>query len=363
MHRLTFAAALLVLSGCKALVVPAHDFDDKPAPPPPDYSRKVAWAALPDRDDDADVVPAGEADRQATAAVDAFFIHPTTYYSKEGWNQPLDDAKTNETTDEKVLRNQASAFNEAARVYAPRYRQATLGTFMTQKNPNAVPALDLAYRDVLAAFDYYLEHYNKGRPIIIASHSQGSYHAVRLLADRFAGKPLAHRLVAAYPIGFAVPKDHFKRTLAPISPCKSENDFGCLVTWSTWKEGAETEHLQDPQLSIPYGDKRESNDGKALHCTNPLTWRTDSKPGGAKEHVGAVRFRKNNKPPKVDRHHVLSARCGAKGLFVEQRDRKYSGIAGNLHVVDYSVFYMDIRKNAVARATAFLAKRSGEAGR
>ncbi len=44
----------------------------------------------------------------------------------------------------------------------------------------SIDAFDLAYEDLKTAFENYLKHYNKGRPIIIASHSQGSLHALRL---------------------------------------------------------------------------------------------------------------------------------------------------------------------------------------
>ena len=62
-------------------------------------------------------------------------------------------------------------------------------------------AFELAYSDVLRAFDYYLAHENHGRPFILASHSQGSLHALRLIQERLAGKPLQKQLVAAYLIG------------------------------------------------------------------------------------------------------------------------------------------------------------------
>ena len=49
--------------------------------------------------------------------------------------------------------------------------------------------IDVAYADVKRAFDYYLENYNNGRPIIIAGHSQGSGHGMRILKEYFDDKP------------------------------------------------------------------------------------------------------------------------------------------------------------------------------
>ena len=66
-----------------------------------------------------------------------------------------------------------------------------------------------------------------------------------------------------------------------------------------------------------------------------------------------MKFRRNQaEPPAVDAHYIKSAWCD-QALFVELPDRKYRTLGKNLHLADYPLFYMDIRKNAVARATAF----------
>jgi hypothetical protein len=366
-NELARVAVLLLAVGCfavgcrsavRALLVPDEPFDPATVPAAPDYAKSSSWAALPTRADNADVVPEGETDGQASAVVDVFFIHPTTYYEDEHWNQPLEHEKANEFTDQRVLKNQASAFNAVARVYAPRYRQVTLGAFLTTDDrvADSRAALDVAYGDVKAAFSYYLEHYNQGRPIIIASHSQGSRHAVPLLGEFFAGKPLAKQLVAAYVIGFPIPADHFQRTLAPIGPCQSEDDTGCLVTWATYIEGAE---IQPRKTFIPYDGKYEDIAGKTVHCTNPLAWTTGTATAAADAHDGAVMFEPDEQSAVIDRGYVRTARCtdgkGEAGgaLFVELEGRKYPRMGKNLHLSDYQLFYMDIRRNVAKRAAAF----------
>ena len=163
-------------------VVPNHAFSDVPSPAPPDYANPAHWAALPERDDLADTLAVGATDLQATAAVDVFFVHPTTFVSADAWNQSLDDTTTNETTDRMVMQGQASVFNACCRIYAPRYRQATLAAFFVEVD-SAAQALDLAYSDVVAAFRYYLATFNHGRPFVLAGHSQGSRHLDFLLAE------------------------------------------------------------------------------------------------------------------------------------------------------------------------------------
>ena len=243
-------------------------------PAAPDYSRSNSWAALPDHEDAADVLPGGDVqDLQANAAVDVFFVHPTTYYKPDNWNQPLDDAFTNQLTDMFVLRSQASVFNSCCRIYAPRYRQATLFSFMDGSGSGPA-ALELAYQDVERAFDYFLEHYNQGRPFILASHSQGSVHIRMLLEKRITGTPLRERMVAAYPIGFSIDREAMASAVPDVPVCESAEQIGCVVTWNA----------VGPKVQ-PWGD----DPGKNI-CVNPLTWRADDAPAEHALNIGSVAY-------------------------------------------------------------------------
>ncbi len=159
----------------------------------PDYSRPDAWAALPFREDAADKTPGSLKDRQAEARADVFYIYPTIYVGRgKLWNADVYDEQMNRKIDSSAIKYQASLFNGVGRVFSPRYRQAHLRAFYTDAdNEDAREALKLAYADVVKAFTYYLEHYNQGRPIIIAGHSQGALMSMWLLRDFFDGKPCA----------------------------------------------------------------------------------------------------------------------------------------------------------------------------
>src|SRR5690606_23044322 len=111
---------------------------------------------------------------------------------------------------------------------APRYRQATLWTFL-DFTPNSEKALDLAYGDIERAFDHYMATRNEGRPFILAAHSQGSYHAMRLLEERILGAPAGDLMVAAYAIGGPV-IDAFTREALPA--CTGPDETGCLIGWN-----------------------------------------------------------------------------------------------------------------------------------
>ena len=151
--------------------------------------------------------------------VDVFFIYPTLSFSKLNWNAPLNHAGTNELVSEMIMSGQASVFNSCCRIFSPKYRQATFYSFLGA-GKNGRKALELAFDDCLKAFDYYINHFNKGRPFFLAGHSQGALHIMRLLDERIEETDLAKRMVAAYPIGFWFPIDKFGNTLKTIKPCR-----------------------------------------------------------------------------------------------------------------------------------------------
>jgi hypothetical protein len=356
-------------------LTPPGAFDERPPPPAPDYGQRDSWAALPDTEDQADLVPPGAAleDNQADARADAFFIHPTTYYSRASWNAPVDDEKANAFTDWGTLGGQASAFNGCCRIYAPRYRQATLASFFRAR-PNGHQALELAYEDVLRAFTYYMEHFNNGRPFVVASHSQGTRHAVRLLEQVISGAPYRGRFVAAYLIGGRVPVDKFQRTLRNIGPCGTAEELGCVVGWDTYVDGGTSTDPPD-EAGYWYPTGHEPVHDKRWLCTNPLTWATDEGPARAEFHLGAVAMtasegglglfglfsldpatlpKRSLRPPIVGHS---GAQCRAGILYIPRPEEKaFNRIVldgGSYHMYDYGLFYMNIRKNAQDRVAAY----------
>ena len=175
-----------------------------------DYEKLENWAAHPQKEDPSDLIPADiEGQHQTPMPVDIFFIHPTIYIGKRGeknWNAAIKDEKLNNRVDESTIHYQASIFNQTGRIFAPRYRQAHLHSFYTKDTSSAKKALDFAYLDVKQAFNHYWNNHNQGRPLIIASHSQGAYHASRLLKEYFDGTTDQNKLIAAYLVGFPINK-------------------------------------------------------------------------------------------------------------------------------------------------------------
>jgi len=349
-QRLGMLAALLFAHA------PHDAFDVAKAPPAPDYADRSNWAADGGGDSNMWGPPGHDVPYPESRKADVFFVHPTTYFSNDKWNQPLDDAQTNKRTDDGTIRNQASAFNLCCRLYAPRYRQMTFGGFLEYSDSSRA-AMDLAYSDVKRAFDYYIAHENHGRSFIIASHSQGSRHARRLIEEEIDGTPLARRMVAAYVVGHWLDVGWFAK-LKTIKPCERAVDTGCVLTWSTLAEGSDA-GKQRLDFAKRSGAPPELA-SKTFVCTNPLSWSRGPELAPATRNLGAWVYGQGDKPRPID-PHLVSARCDNGALFVSAPAGFVYHAAvlpgGNYHNYDYQLFYMNIRKNAADRVSAFLAAK------
>ena len=96
------------------------------APPPrsgPDYAKTESWVAQPGiPDDPSSYVPEGVTISEGPAAV--FYVHPTTYLKRDRWNAPPSGDSESDNRVNLFVQSQASAFNAAGKIWAPRYRQA-----------------------------------------------------------------------------------------------------------------------------------------------------------------------------------------------------------------------------------------------
>ena len=310
-------------------------FEAVASPTAPDYSDEKNWAALPNKLDNCDKTPEGKIVDNVDNAVDVFWIHPTSYTkTPKGefcWNADVSNASINKSTDDGTMLYQASAFNFAGKIYAPRYRQAHLLSFFTPNKLTKKKALAVAYSDVSKAFEYYLTHYNNGRPIIIASHSQGGLHAYYLLRDYFAHKPLMKQLVAAYIIGMPIPKD----SLNFILPCADSSQTNCYMSWYTFKEGFYPKNYWEYKVAT---------------CVNPLTWSLAETNAGKELNQGAV-LRKFNKIMP----HLIGATNHESLLWIHP-PFLFRRIK-NFHIGDINLFYKNVRANAKHRVDMYLQKK------
>src|SRR6185312_970511 len=323
------AICSFMLAGC---FKPWFSFESYKTPPEPDYSHEDEWVALPWRHDAADTVPpgSGQTDNQANAQVDVFYIYPTLDFSTMEWNANTHNKWLNKTIEHTAIRAQASVFNGSCRVFAPRYRQAILASFM-DKRGNGTKALQLAYSDVKRAFIYYLQHYNNGRPIIIAGHSQGSLHAAHLVKEFFDTTALKQKLVVAYLIGYKVQKDSLKQ----LRPCDSAKQTGCYVAWNTVKWGDSKDMVGDYFRGV---------------CINPLSWKQDSVYVDKVYNLGSLNYKYSG----IDKNEVGTACRNGLLWITKPTSLGYSHLGKSYHIFDYNLFYMNIRANVAERVGAYL---------
>lgn len=342
-------------------------FDAYQRPPAPNYADPASWAALPgpDHRDAADLVPAGEAvgDRQDQAAADVFYIHPTTYRGRENWNQDLALKEWNDFTDNSVINRQAAAFNACCRIYAPRYRQAASAALYA-KDDSGDKAREVGYQDVKAAFQYYVDHFNDGRPFILAGHSQGAFYIQRLIEDLIDASTLRPQLVAIYAVGVGFPEGVFTRQYKTIPPCARPDDTGCLVSWNTFARGGDGAATA-ARNADRYAEKYGTREGSDTLCINPLTFDRERLDAPASMNGGALPGAAGPGPLPGLKIGLIGATCEGGMLYADvPADDAFSLFmlpGGVLHFHDFDFFFKNIRDNAVVRVDAFL-KRKAAAG-
>jgi pimeloyl-ACP methyl ester carboxylesterase len=352
---LVMAAALVYrLFGAELMrlaMVPSAAFEGGPPPAASAYSDKRLWIARPDIANSPGLWMPKGLKREGRPLASVFFVHPTSYLQSTHWNAPLDDPES-QWRARLFVQSQASAFNGVAEIWAPKYRQATFGAFLTTKR-EAQKALDFAYRDVAAAYDEFLREASKDRPIILAGHSQGSLHLIRLIAERIAGRPEAKRIAAVYAIGWPVSIPADLPSLG-LPACERREQAGCVVSWQSFAEPA------DPKMITDVYDKSSGatgvpRAGSPMLCVNPLTGAQGGE-APASANLGTLVPNAELTEGELKAPGV-PARCDVRGFLLIGEDAPELGPyvlpGNNYHVYDYALFWSNLRADAAARVAAF----------
>lgn len=323
------------------------------------YAANTMWFSRPGvgAQDPSQWLPAGVQKGNGPAAV--FFIHPTSYLARQAWNGPLDDNDTNRRASY-FLQGMASAFNGQAQVWAPRYRQAAFGAFLTDQAEGQM-ALDAAYLDVRQAFDTFLASVPADKPIVLAGHSQGALHLIQLLKDRVAGTPLAARVVAAYAVGWPISIEHDLPAMG-LPACNGPDRAGCVMSWASFAEPADPDIVLDAYRTRPALDGK-AKDTRPILCTNPLN-------GGAAPAAAATANLGTLKPSEDLKGGeiivgAVPARCDpATGILLIGDPPElgpYVLPGNNYHVYDVPLFWTNLRADVNRRVTAWEAARKASA--
>lgn len=333
LKRLIFLLITIVgLSSCKT-IYSGVAFEQTPVPEKPNYAEPENWAVLPGAYPESLEALTGPFTKKE---VDVFFVYPTLLTDKKNpmWNADINLASVRKDVLDKSVQFQASCFADAANIYVPYYRQSHYKIYVPPHDKQEEKSRMIAYGDVKRAFQFYLTHYNKGRPIIIASHSQGSIMTGMLLMEFFDGTELEKKLVAAYLPGIKIDASKFKSLKEMTSPTAT----GGVVSWNTYK-----------RKNLP---KRYEKWYKGGITTNPILW-NDQRTAESNFHKGTL-----NADQKIYKN-ALAIECidGMVWSTVPKIPKRFFlSFIKNYHFADINLFWEDIRVNAMQRSSAWLKK-------
>ena len=285
-----------------------------------DYSNKINWAFRSDIDNAFNLLPDNYSYQKDTMYnVSVFYIHPTTLYNSNNWNADTAYFQNNLSVN-LCLENQASVFAGITELFAPHYREMHIHSY--KDTVNGYKAFEYAYNDVLSAFKYFIEN-KKNDKFIIASHSQGTNHAKKLITDYvFNDKFLLNNLILSYLIGMDISKKEL-----PIPICNNEEQINCFLTWRSFN-----------YQYFPFDWKY----GSTLFSVNPISFRSDSLWSNKKNHLGILL---PNKKIIFKKSLIVRNKLGLlwvklpNNLFLN----KYK--TNSYHKADFNLFWMNIRKN------------------
>ncbi len=320
--------SLLALSSCGLSL----DLIEKELPPP-DYSNIDYWMAHPEKIDLSDSSFTGELVNQFDIPV--FFVSPTVYFpkKKESWNLNPSIAEE-KSLFETPLIFQSTAFNVAGFVFSPAYRQSAYQVYNIPPNPITTRSYDIAYSDVRNAFNYFIHQIGPQTPFILASHSQGTDHLIRLFQEDFP-KALYGQLVAAYLIGMPVNDCEM-----PLPICEEPTSTGCYTSWRTFHTTAKVFN------KYPVA---------CIGVTNPISWNTTAVLADISLNTNVMY--NENKPPL---QALVSAQI-KNGVVITKRPKLPGSMfirTKNYHRGDINLYYGNIQSNLKVRCLRYLKEQN-----
>ena len=321
MSKIRILFSLFVIS-FMPFVASAAPTSQKTLPKVPDYSKGSCWLYL---------------EKSPVKSVDVFYVHPTSYMdTSNGMNASLNNKKANAGA-KSAFERQATAFQKSCNIYAPRYRQASIKVLTMSENERA-KYLDIGLKDAVKAFKYYLKHYNKGRPYILASHSQGS-QVIRDFLLKYGKLIDKKRLVAVYAVGYTFTAEDLKKIGLPLAV--KADQIGGIITWNTIGENGKSPVINPGAL-----------------CVNPLSWNDFPEEQPKSKNVYARIQLKKGKYLTIP--HFTSAGIGKNGGLIipvpapAVSKKLSSGMGPEVyHGYDYDFFYGNIVENVAKRCAAW----------
>ena len=308
-----------------------------------DYSLSQNWLALP---------------TATNQPVDVFYLIDTTY-QKPNADSPnictINDPGM-EQGGQAAFSRTATAFEPVANIYAPYFRQVDAMYKKSLPIDQQNQIVDgLPTQDALGAFDYYIKHYNGGRPFILAGHSLGSNLLANILADYMKNNPKVYeRMIAAYVIGYSITPDYLAQN-PELKFAEGPRDTGVIVSYNT---EAPVVDGTNP-VTLPGGI-----------AINPITWTRSEELATAAQNLGGILLNENgyaaldaqgNPVPVI--HYADAQVNQARGVVICSTADVNLLSPGNAllpmgvyHSFDYPFYYFDIRANAADRIANYFSK-------
>jgi hypothetical protein len=149
------------------------------------------------------------------------------------------------------------------------------------------------------------------------------------LKDYFDTPEMKKKLVCAYIVGYGI----FPEWYSVLTPCKEATETNCYITWASFKRGYVPE-----QGSLLVGKT----------CVNPISWTIDTIPASTSGGMLlSVKAKKRFKSTAQIHNNYLWVKTNAP--FVQTWKV--------LHLMDYNLYWMDIRKNVALRVAEYLKKK------
>lgn len=300
-----------------------------------DYADENNWLKIP----------------EITKPADTIYLYPTCNMDDSQWTASIcgiDDAAVRARA-QQVYEAQATVFEESTNVFAPYYRQSNINYVADMRGAELEKfQMNEQRTDVYAALDYYFEHYNNGRPFIIAGHSQGSIMVKIVLGEYMQAHPeYLKRMIAAYPIGYSITTDWLE--MHPyIEFAKEAGDTGVIVSWNTegpGNKGQDNLVVEEHALSI-----------------NPINWKRDETPADYSENLGSRMLNEQTGEYEIRMNVADAVLDNERGVVICNSTEPFVSAAAlfgpeSYHNNDYAFYYENLKQNAALRVQNFMERQ------
>ena len=302
--------------------------ENKPVSNAIDYADTIYWYSYGDQSHQADV----------------FYIYPTVSmvsYQDNGdsWFVDITLPEVREEANENQRFNKMlySDYN----FYAPYYRQMIFEAYL-QPMDSLRHYAEIASQDVIDAFQYYMEHFNGGRPFFLMGHSQGSQMLIELLKHGMTEEQ-RRQMVAAYCIGYYYTEEDLKQYPEALKPAVDSVSQGVVVFNSVTNIEAIVPLYQGTVVGV-----------------NPLSWTDDTLQVDRSMHLGMAKYNANRDSivffPHItgghlEDHFMICTDVDPGMVYIEAYKKAFP--YGNLHLADSWLFGGNVVENMRCRLRNF----------